>query len=414
MHPVKKMLQKTYNIRFEKVIYGGDAIGRLPDGRIVMAPGLLPGEAARIRITGEHSDRVRAEVAEIIESSPHRTPPGCPWSFRCPGCRYDHCTAEAETAMKRRQLREFLKHLPADAVAGDALRPSPPPAAIRGYRNKIEMLTERSGGLPRLGYSLPGGDILDIPECRLADAAINGRLKELRRDPGFMATLHHRMRLTLRSDADGAVHIRRGGASEAREVLRQRLPDGKDFLVPDNGFFQVNNGGLALLWEEVTEVLRSTACAAEGGFFVDAYAGSGLFSCCAAACGVKNIVAVESNPDSVESAKRNFALRGRDDIAIRAGDAGDFIAGPGSELSEKATVLIDPPRRGLAPETARGLASGNAGRIIYVSCDPATMVRDLGEMIRGGFRVVRARALPMFPRCAAFESVILLERNHEQ
>ena len=401
------MLQKNYNIRFEKIIYGGDAIGRLPDGRVIMVHGLLPGEAAAVEVTAERKDCVRGVVRELLESSPHRAAPGCPFSRNCPGCRYDFCTSEAETALKRRQLRDFLKHLPAGSVAADAVAHSPAPESLWNYRNKIELVMERAGGLPQLGYRMNNGRILDIPECRLAEGAINSKLALLRKDPGFMASLHRDMRLVLRTDAAGNVIIRRNSAGANGRMITRLLPDGKEFFVPEDGFFQVNDHGLQLLWAETAMLLKKYL---GNGIFVDAYAGSGLFSCCAAACGAERIIAVESQENSVAAAEMNFKVRERRDIRITAADAEIFMQDTLPSLPEGSVILIDPPRRGRSAATLKALTAAEAAGVIYVSCDPATLTRDLGGFVRAGFRVVYARALPMFPRCAAFESVVFLER----
>jgi tRNA/tmRNA/rRNA uracil-C5-methylase (TrmA/RlmC/RlmD family) len=284
---------------------------------------------------------------------------------------------------------------------------SPEAESLWNYRNKIELVMERSGGLPQLGYRMDNGRILDIPYCKLAHAGINDFLAEIRQDPGFMSSLHRDMRLSLRTDADGMVHARRNSAGSKSGNLRQILPDGKDFFIPADGFFQVNPHGLRLLWEEVGNIISSKGCR---GIFVDAYAGSGFFSCCAAAHGAEDIMAVESQKAAAETALQNFALRGREDIRITAADAEVFLQETLPGLPEGSAVLIDPPRRGISGNTLAALAGSRAERIIYVSCDPATLTRDLGGFVSAGFVVAGAKALPMFPRCAAFETVVELER----
>lgn len=401
------MHKSVFNIRFEKIIYGGDAIGRLPDGRIIMVPGLLPGEAAAVEVTNQRRDCAKGTVRELLEASPYRCEPGCPFSFRCPGCKYDFCSSSAEKAVKRRQLREFLKHLPAGGVATDAVAASPEAESLWNYRNKITLVMERSGGLPQLGYRMDNGRILDIPHCKLASDLINSSLTDIRQDPGFMASLHRDMRLTLRTDAGGNVHIRRNSAGNNNQAITQILPDGKDFLIPEDGFFQVNPHGLKLLWDEVGNILRTKGVR---GTFVDAYAGSGFFSCCAAANGTADILAVESQSAAAGTAIQNFALRGRQDIRISTADAEVFLQETLPGLPSGSVVLIDPPRRGISVNTLKALASSGAERIIYVSCDPSTLARDLTGFVHAGFAVVKATALPMFPRCAAFESVVELER----
>ncbi len=395
----------TVRIRIEKTVFGGDGLGHL-DGQVVFVPGVIPGEAAAVKIVQAKPDFLRGRVAELLEPSPHRIQPVCRYHGKCPGCVYGHVAIEGEVKLKNRQLREFLRTLPGVEVENVLLPPLAPGASER-YRNKIVLHMAKAGGDPALGYI--GSDnrsVTDIPECALAHPAINAKLAELRADPGFFHTLHDRMELTLRhSERDGVVYWRNRPHRDEPQLTEQ-VPGG-EFQVPRGSFFQVNPAGMAALWELVAEFVRSHRVTE----VVDAYCGSGFFACAALAAGVKRVSGVESDAAAVEAARANVVRFGGDPERIHCADAAEWLGEHLEELSPEAVVVVDPPRTGLTWQARKALVEHPVRRLIYISCNPATLLRDLGSLIGSGFQLRQARLLNMFPRSAHFEVFTVLERK---
>ena len=384
-----------------KNVFGGDAISRVA-GEVVFTPGVIAGESFIGRITRVSKDYARAEVVEIVNPSPERTSCSCPGMGRCPGCVYGHMSHAEEQRQKLNQLRDFLKPLgvSGDLVSGFALEKAPE----EFYRNKIRLTMRKAGGEAQLGYVFPDGRMYPLTQCRLAGRNINQKLSELLADPGFIPSLHDRMTITLRESADGVVTFR-NNADKRMELLREEVL-GKDFMVPPGGFFQVNKHGLQALTELVQTALKDLNCS----YFIDAYAGSGLFGSVAAASGVKTVIGVEEDPRSGETAKLNYRNFGCSGFDFRVGDASVLMPEILSQAPADATVLFDPPRGGMDGKIIRVLNNSKLRNVIYISCHPATLVRDLGRFQRGGFTIQQARMIDMFPRSGHFETFIQLVR----
>ena len=385
-----------------KNVFGGDAISRVA-GQVVFTAGVLANEDFVGRVIRQGKDYARAEIVEITTPSPERIACSCPGMGRCPGCVYGHCSHCAEQQYKLRQLREFMKPLNVDPelVQGSGLADAP----AEFYRNKIKLTMRKAGGEAQLGYVFADGRMYPLDSCRLASKNINQKWAELLADPGFIPSLHDRMTLTFRESADETVYFRNSPGKNA-PWLREKVLE-RDFMVPQDGFFQVNKYGLNVLCSLVQDCLQNWGCS----YFIDAYAGSGLFGAVAAASGVKNIAGVEENELSGASAKLNWRNFGAGDFDFRVGDAGKLLPELLNNAPLGTAVLFDPPRGGLDGKAVRALNQSKISKAVYVSCHPATLVRDLERLQRGGFRIEAVRMIDMFPRSAHFETFVQLCRN---
>lgn len=384
-----------------KNVFGGDAITRVA-GEVVFVPGVLAGEEFVGRITKVNKDYARAEVVEITRHSAERIEDFCSGAGRCPGCAYAFCSHAAEQQAKLAQLRDFLKPLGVakELIEGYKLEDAPG----EFYRNKIRLTMRKAGGEAQLGYVFPDGKMYPVSQCRLASKAINGKLAELLNDPGFEPSMHDRMTITFRESADG-VALYRNTPGKNAPLLREKVL-GKDFFVPQDGFFQVNKYGLEALLELVKEVLIAEKCQ----YFIDAYAGSGLFGCAAAAAQVPYIVGVEENALSADTAKQNWQNAGAEKFDFYTGDAAELLPEILQKAPADAMAVFDPPRGGLDGKAVRALLKSPLKKLVYISCHPATLVRDLGRLQQGGFKIKQVRMIDMFPRSAHFETFTELMR----
>lgn len=400
----------TSTVYVAKNVYGGDGLGRLGDGRVVFVPGAWAGENVKAEIVEERRRFVRARLVEVVEPSPDRIDSGA--FAGIPGCVYAGLSENGEARAKEGQLKDFLERarIPFSGVT------SAGPVSGTNYRNKVVYHFARQGGRWAIGYRTATGDeIVDMPEDPLAVPAINEKLSEIRRSVLALLT-------------QGAEHVRRDIARKGGVTIRwtprsgvkwwvgepppglvlQETTCGLTFDVPADGFYQVNPAvGEALVRTVADDYLKGSDAAPD---IVDLYCGVGVFGlCCAGARGgeATRLTGIESGRQAVASAKQNAAAQG-----IEARFFADTVGRSMRKLrfGGRTTVIVDPPRGGLEPGVARGLAASHAARIFYVSCDPATLTRDLRELT-SAYDVESVRWFNMFPRTARFESLVVLRRR---
>lgn len=396
----------------EKLAYGGDGLTRV-DGRVVFIPGTLAGETVSAAVTALKKNYARAETLEISSPSPDRITPCCrvpgPDSgslCRVPGCVYDHINYEKEVQAKQQQLEGFLNRLRHDAEIA-FLPPVASPAPLH-YRNKIVLHSSTLKGGTRLGYRTePSHSILDIATCPLACDEINDALANLR-GSGAFHRLPHDADVTFRfTPRDGAVwwinHTE--PSMPCSEHLTETSAAGP-LLVPRAGFYQVNPAVGDLLVRTAAEWFAETSDAPE---LLDLYCGVGVFGLACMKAGGARLTGFESGRDAVSAAQLNASALGIPAefhclaLGQEACHLHGFIPDP-----RHTTCIVDPPRDGLASDIALELAASGLRRIFYVACDPATLARDLTLLMRGGYRITRARLFDMFPRTAHFESLVEL------
>ncbi len=383
-----------------------------PEARwVVMVPFCLPGERVRARVFRNHKNFSEADLVAVLTPSPERVEPPCPLFGRCGGCQYQHLNYTGQLAWKRRQVEELLKHM-----AGVEFSVSPVIGSPRefGYRSKItpHFAAPRRGAEPdadaaTVAAEMPIGflrqgtrfDIIDVPQCPIATEAINARLPEVRATVRAKAAAGDYVRgatLLLR-DASGVV------TTDYDEVVTETVGDLKlRFLARD--FFQNN----PFILPAFTGYVREQAAASGARTLVDAYCGSGLFALTAARA-FERVTGIEISESSVAFAKRNAELNGIGNVTFQAGDASAIFAGL-TFAPEETVVVIDPPRKGCDDVFLSQLFEYGPRAVVYVSCDPATQMRDLKSFLAAGYELTAVQPFDLFPQTRHLECVITLRR----
>ncbi len=416
-------------------------------GWVVMVPFALPGERVRARVFRNHPNYSEADLVAVLSPSPRRRAPRCPLFGRCGGCQYQNLDYAEQLRWKRQQVQELLRHL-----AGVDFAVAPVIASPRefGYRSKITPhfgAPRRSGEIPDpkvqnptqpiaesdgrakaaadaaafpIGFLKQGSrfEIVDVPRCDIATDAINARLAGERaaiRARAAAGEYAHGATLLLREAAGqvttdpGAViteEIIVAGLAEAGSPGSATPATAKPlrlrFLARD--FFQNNPSILHVFAAHV----RDQAAAGGARFLVDAYCGSGLFGL-AAAPRFARVAGVEVSETAIAFARENAAANGIANAAFQAGDAAAIFDGIDFPAGD-TVVVIDPPRQGCDERFLDQLLAFGPRSIVYVSCDPATQMRDLRRLLPAGYVLTSVQPFDLFPQTRHLECVITLRR----
>jgi len=391
---------------------------QLASGWVVMVPFTLPGERVRARVYRNHKNYSEADLLEVLTPSPHRIAPRCDLFGRCGGCQYQHLAYAEQLKWKRQQVEELLKYM-----AGVEFAVAPVIGSPRefGYRSKItphfhcgSRIAE--GGLPQpqpIGFLKQGSrfDIIDVPQCPIATPEINIKLIEVREKTRQRLAAGEYKRdatLLLRHAKEGvitdydAVITEEIAPANPQSTIRSPQSLRLHFLARD--FFQNN----PFILPAFTSYVRDQAAGSGAKFLVDAYCGSGLFALsCAPA--FEKVAGIELSATSVKFATENAAANGIANATFRAGDAAQIFAGLDFPPADTA-VVIDPPRKGCDESFLSQLFAYGPRAVVYVSCDPATQMRDLKGFLAAGYRLTAVQPFDLFPQTRHLECVITLVR----
>jgi 23S rRNA (uracil1939-C5)-methyltransferase len=438
--------------------FGGEGVARA-GGYVVFVPGGVPGDRLDVRLTQVRPRFARGQIERVDRPSDLRTDPPCPYVGQCGGCRLQHVRYEAQLRFKERQVADCLSRLGglgrAEAMP---LRPIIGAPEIFGYRNKMEFTFAEGPAGPIVGlHEAERYDaILDIERCLLQSEPMNAILREVRafmRERGAsvyrQASEDGLLRfLVLREGrATGEVMVNlvtaspdvataraladhlRGRCREVTSVvlnvnpkkaavavgveehpivgndtIRERL-GGIEFSISANSFFQTNTGQAERLFAIVAEYAALTG----REVVFDLYSGTGAISLLLAR-EARAVYGIELVPAAIEDATRNARANGITNCAFLPGEVRHVLPELLRQGIRAEVVVADPPRAGFHPKALRAVLALAPGRIVYVSCNPATLARDLATLRAGGYRLTAVQPLDMFPHTPHIEVVARLER----
>ena len=406
----------TSTVYIAKNVYGGDGLGRLGDGRVVFVPGAWAGEQVRAEIVEEKKHYVKARLVEVVEASPERL--GTEAGRRetaIPGMVYSGLSYKGECEAKEQQLREFFER--ARLKVESFLESGQESASPLNYRNKVVYHFAKQKGKWVIGYRTePSHEVVDVEQDQLARPEINAKLSEIRRSVLALLTtgpeavrrdIERKGNVTIRWTQKTGVKWWVGEAPKG--LILKETTCGRDFEVPADGFYQVNpQVGEALVKAVVAEYQKGAAVAPD---VLDLYCGVGVFGLCCLGAGASSparLTGIESGRQAIDFAKRNAASQKCANAKFWAERVGQNLKC--ISVNSRTTVIVDPPRDGMEPNVPRWLAESKAPRILYVSCDPATLTRDLKKICLG-YDIESVRWFNMFPRTARFETLVVLKRK---
>lgn len=382
------------------IAYRGRGVARV-DGAVVFVRGVAPGERVAARITAARKRFFEADAQEILIPSPSRIPDctllqcGAP----TPGCVYGYLDYRAEVKIKNGQLKNFFRKFNIQPEVFET--PFASPYELH-YRNKSVFHIARIGNTVKIGYF--GDDnrtVTDIEECVLSRPEINAALRDARlrliKNPGRHESVTFRF-----TEKNGAVWWT-DRAEKGAEWLTEKTSFG-DVMVPPDGFFQVNPEVAAELVKCVSAWFREAG--GESKPALDCYCGVGVFGFAIASSGASRVFGVESGRNAIDAAKKNAARLGFSNCR--------FVCATAAEAAKKNLLggyefaVVDPPRGGMERETVEALIFSSPNNIVYVSCDPATLTRDLEFLTDAGYGIRRVKMFDMFPRTMHFESAVWL------
>lgn len=418
-------------LTLDAIAHGGEAIGR-HGGKAVFVPYAIPGERVRVEIVDAKERWARARLVEVLESSADRVEPPCPYfgPDRCGGCQWQHIAyprqAELKQAIVVDQLRR-LAHIESPPVADIVVLADPLAAdgtttfLDYGYRNHIHLAATPDG---QLGFRRTASlDVIAVERCLLLHEQLDELFSALDLSWPDMTGL------TLRGGTNtGDALIVVETAGEEQPELEISLPAacalltprgvrpmigapyyfeevaGRRYRVSADSFFQVNTSGASAL----IDVVASYAGLDRTHVLLDAYCGVGLFAL-ALADDAAEVIGIESSPSACE----DFAFNAgdRSNVALHEGSVDQVISALLASGQHADVVVLDPPRAGAGPAVIRSFAALGPKRIVYVSCDPATLARDAAHLVAPGYHLVEAQPVDMFPQTYHVETVALWERD---
>ncbi|NLT70994.1 MAG: class I SAM-dependent RNA methyltransferase [Verrucomicrobiaceae bacterium] len=383
----------------------GKGVGRVDDW-VVFVSHALPGERVRARVFRNHASFSEADLVSVIRPGPDRVEPQCPLFGQCGGCQYQNLSYPAQLEWKRGQVTELLRRMAGIDFPVSPVHPSP---LTYGYRSKItpHFQKPKNGRIEAIGFLLEGRrqQVLDVPRCPIASETINAKLTEVRREVVQNARSYKKgATLLLRDSLHGYV------CTDPTEMCEQEV--GALTLSFHAGEFFQNNPHIlpAFAAHVKSEALATSVGEGNDGvaYLVDAYCGSGLF-CLTAADGFEEAVGIEISESSIDWARRNADRNGITNCRFVHGDATDIFAEVRFPPA-KTAVVIDPPRKGSSPEFLDQLIAFGPRRVVYVSCNPATQVRDL-EILKDHYAITRIQPFDLFPQTRHLECVVTLEKR---
>jgi 23S rRNA (uracil1939-C5)-methyltransferase len=441
-------------LTIEKLIYGGDGLARLPadpQGRhkAVFVPLALPGETIEAHIIEEKPGFARAKLEKVIQPSPDRITPGCPYFGECGGCHYQQVSYERQLELKKSILRETIERIAKIELPEITARASPP----WQYRNRTRMHIHHEPEFAVGYYRMGSRKLLPARQCPISAEVINrallsiwdigGEIPKEVAEVEFFCTHDERqlmielwvkstpsnLEAEFRPVADrlqaalpelasvAILHQPSRGKDSAEPVAAPELDDkaspatplgifgeaeliyqvaGFDYRVSAGSFFQTNR----FLADEMVHL---ASLGHRGKLALDLYAGVGLFSL-PLAKSFEQVIAVEGSAQSVADLRHNAPSN----VGVISGTTEQFLARKQKQTPD--FVLVDPPRAGLGAKVAAAIARLLPQEITYVSCDPSTQARDLGPLLKAGYRISEAHLIDLFPQTYHIESLLRLVR----
>ncbi|PYI81612.1 MAG: RNA methyltransferase [Verrucomicrobia bacterium] len=355
------------------VAFGGEGVARANDF-VIFIPFVLSGETVEAEITEVKKRFARAKLVQVLVASPHRVSPPCWYFGDCGGCQYQHIDYAAQLQIKHKQIVDLFQRL--GGVPAHVIEPVIPSPRPYGYRNKIMVRSQWDKIKQGLNIGFLRADnrlVVDVEECHIAEPALNQQLQRVRAHPPP-----------------------RGGF----KVVLRVVPD--EWEIPPDSFFQSNFFLLAKLSETVRACLRHSS----DRFLIDAYCGVGFFGIELADI-VEKFVGVEIDRRAIVAARNNAARRGITNGEYRMGLVEELLPQFLDRFDRRqTTVILDPPRAGCQPAILQLLREAKPCQVIYVSCKPDTLARDLNMLCADGvFEVRRVVPLDMFPQTQHVECV---------
>jgi 23S rRNA (uracil1939-C5)-methyltransferase len=358
---------RIVDLKIEDIAFGGKGVGR-EQGKAIFVPYTIEGETVSAETVREKKQFAEAELVEVKESSPHRVTPECPYFGRCGGCAYQHIGYEHQLAIKWRQVRNVLQRI--GKLKDIPLRPIIPSPKPYGYRNRITVHAQDGviGFFRRDSHRL-----IDVEQCPISCDEVNRELTDLRG----------------RNPRDGHYTLR---TSSSRRV-----------------FSQTNDEVADALRDLIADLVQPNQ-----DLLIDAYCGAGFFAK-ALLNKFEHVVGIDWDRFAIAAAKEGATEK----ETYIAGDVADVEAavsaanlgglGVGTRATPNTTLIVDPPATGLSANVRRSILDLAPTTLIYVSCNPATLARDLKEL-QGEFTINSVTPLDMFPQTAEIEAVAHLQR----
>ncbi len=398
------------------IVHGGDAIGR-HEGKVIFVPGGIPSERVRVRVVEDKRRYARAQLLEVLSPAPSRVQPSCPHCKECGGCQWQHISYEAQLQYKQSIVRGQLQRV--GGIAEPVVQPTRGMSIPWHYRNHVQLRPTTDG---RLGFRQEGShtvvpieycnlmhplleEMLDALDLEIPDlerlslrAGINTgeqmMIFEMQTDEGFEleVTLPISVVMVL---ADGTP-LTLVGSPYLHEIVA-----GRRYRISAKSFFQVNTEQAAVL----VSLAQEAAAAGPDDTVVDVYCGVGTFTL-ALAEQAGRVVGIESNPGAIADALVN--AQGMEHVSFIEGQAAKELA---SLEVTNPIVIVDPPRSGLEAGAVPALLRLAPQRIVYVSCDPASMARDIKALGEAGYRPGAVQPVDMFPQTCHVECVLVMSRE---
>ncbi len=407
------------------ISHNGEGVARNA-GKVVFIPFAIPGELVKAEIIEEKKKYSRGIIREIVKKSPHRVEPGCPYYYKCGGCSYQHITYDEQLVLKQKIVKETISRIGGiEAKILDTIGMQEP----WDYRNKVVWHISNSQDGKRMGfYRYQSKKLIEIDNCPLLLPKVNKisfLIKEilpgihLEEDSSIMIRQSNNSRETMIEFINcfagrevvkrlfrkiDTIYEKKNGKIRllaGQELIKEKAGKSLFLLGPDD-FFQVNPEQSEFMINTVAEYLNLSG----HNKVLDAYCGAGMFAL-NIADNVVSVVGIDSNVRAVKNAKKNATLNDIENC--------QFISGPCEVILSNLQnsfdrVIVNPPRTGVKPEVINAIVNISPEIIVYVSCNPATLARDLKQFVNNSYKVANIQPIDMFPQTSHIESIVLLQK----
>ena len=440
-------------VSIETATIDGSGVARV-DGQVVFVPGALPGERCSVRIAHVGRSAVFAQLLSVLTPSVHRVEPDCPYFPRCGGCALRHMDYEQELALKQTHVQSCLTRIGGQTISA---LPITGAAQTDDYRNKVQFPVQEQDGRPVAGFfSGKTHRVIPVRHCRIqpdcADA-IRGavlawmeqyhiRAYDEQTHAGYIRHIYIRFgaesgqilvcivancaQLPKKKQLVAALLAAEPGITtivfspntkKGNTVLGTEFHPlygdgtitdtlcGLQFRLSAPAFYQVNHAQAERLYEKAVQLAGLTG----NETVLDLYCGTGTITLCLARH-AKKAIGVEIVPQAIEDAKFNAAQNGMENAEFFCMDAGQAAKMLADRRTRPNVIVVDPPRKGVSADVIEAIGTMAPQRVVYVSCDPATLARDLKLLTAAGYTLQTAEAFDLFPRCAHVETVCLLSK----